>query len=92
MTDAEDNVVYRFTPQFDGAHMTGVPQRDLTRADLARMDAATVRRITAPHPGYGTPLYTAVEGKPKQQQERQIAAHEKEAAKAEKAAAEGGEA
>ena len=92
MTDTEDNTVYRYTPQFDGAHMTGIPRRDLTQRDVDRLDAATIRRATAPHPGYGTPLYTAVEGRPKQQQDREIKAFEKEAVKAEKAAAEGGEA
>lgn len=92
MSEREDSAVYRFTPQFAGAHMTGIPQRDLTQKDVDRLGPAVLRRATAPHPGYGTPLYTAVAGKPKQQQERQIAAIEKEAAKAEKAAAEGGEA
>jgi hypothetical protein len=92
MSDPEDNVIYRFTPQFDGAHMTGIPLRDLTQKDVDRLGPATMRRATAPHPGYGTPLYTAVEGKPKQQQEREIKAFEQEIANAEKAAAEGGEA
>ena len=53
-------IAYRFTPPFDGAHLRGVPQRDLTQQDIARLPADLRRDALTPHPGYGTPLYTAV--------------------------------
>lgn len=53
-------IAYQFTPQFDGAHLRGVPQRDLTEQDVARLPADLRRDALTPHPGFGTPLYTAV--------------------------------
>lgn len=61
MTDKTE-IVYRFTPQFEGAFLRNVPQRDLTQADVDRMTGEQRRDAFSPHPGYGTPLYTAVEG------------------------------
>jgi len=60
MTD-KHAVLYRFTPQFKGAFLQGVPKRDLTAKDVANMPADKQRDAFAPHPLYGTPLYTKVE-------------------------------
>jgi hypothetical protein len=77
-----DAIVAKFTPQFEGAFLRGVPQRDLTQADLDRLDPLTRRDALAPHPGFGTPLYTIVEkGKEQTAQERAITAAEKAADK-----------
>lgn len=46
--------VYRFNDPGDGRFVTGVPQRDLTAADLGRIDAGTLRRAVA------TGLYTEI--------------------------------
>lgn len=82
--EPQDEIVYRYTPPFEGAFLRGVPQRDLTQTDVDRMSGADRRDAFAPHPLHGTPLYTAVDGKPKQQQDRVIAAAEKAAERAEK--------
>lgn len=55
-----DEIVYRFTPQFEGAHLRNVPQRDLTQRDVDRLTGEQRRDAFAPHPLYGTPLYTEV--------------------------------
>lgn len=74
---SEPEIVYEFTPQFDGAFLRDVPQRDLTQRDVDRMDPVQRRNAFSPHPLYGTPLYTAV-GKdgepPKWFQEKQAKA------------------
>lgn len=57
----ENPVLYTFTPQFKGAFLQGVPRRDLTAKDVANMPADKQRDAFAPHPLYGTPLYTKVE-------------------------------
>lgn len=66
MTDAADAVVYRYEPRFEGEFFRGVPTRDLTRADVARLDPGTLRNALAPHPLYGAPLYVKPgdDGKP----------------------------
>lgn len=56
----EPEIVYRFTPPFDGAFLRNVPKRDLTQADVDRMTGDQLRDAFAVHPGYGTPTYTAV--------------------------------
>lgn len=53
-----DEIVYEFTPQFEGAFLRGVPARDLTQADFDRLDPMQQRDAVAFHPLYGTPLYT----------------------------------
>lgn len=55
-----DEVVYRFTPHYDGAFLRGVPQRDLTQKDVDRMTGRQKKDAFSPHPLYGKPLYTAV--------------------------------
>lgn len=62
MADNEAPIIYRFTPQFAGAFLRNVPQRDLTQADVDHMTPDLRRDAFSPHPGYRTPLYTAVEG------------------------------
>src|SRR4030095_7287957 len=62
MSDKEPEAIYQFTPQFEGAFLRNVPQRDLTQADVDAMTPEQRRDAFAPHPAYGTPLYTAVEG------------------------------
>lgn len=57
MSDQDDNVVYRFEPQFDGAFIYGLPQRGLTQAEFDALEPRLQREATAPHPLYGTPLY-----------------------------------
>lgn len=56
----QDEIVYRYTPQFDGAFLRNVPKRDLTQKDVDRMTAEQRRDAFSPHPLHGTPLYTAV--------------------------------
>lgn len=72
MTDKPE-IVYRFTPQFDGAHLRGVPPRDLTQEDVDALEPRLQRDAFAPHPLYGTPLYTAVDGPEKKAQDRAVA-------------------
>jgi hypothetical protein len=80
----QDEPIYKFTPQFEGAFLRHVPQRDLTQADVDHMTPDLVRDAFSPHPLYGKPLYTAVEGKEAKAQERVIAAFDKAEAKAAK--------
>jgi hypothetical protein len=61
MSDTEDAVVYRYEPHFDGEFFRGVPARDLTQADVDRLDPAQQRDAFATHPLYGTPLYVPVD-------------------------------
>lgn len=58
-----DEIVYRFTPHSEGAFVRGVPQRDLTRADVDRMTGQQRADAFAPHPVHGVPLYTEVKAK-----------------------------
>src|SRR4030095_4722894 len=62
MSDKEPEAVYKFTPQFEGAFLRNVPQRDLTQADVDAMTPEQRRDAFAAHPACATPLYTAVEG------------------------------
>ena len=56
---ALEPVLFRFTPPFEGAYLRGAPQRDLTESDLQELPLLLRRDALAPHPGHGTPLYTA---------------------------------
>ena len=56
---ALEPVLFRFTPPFEGAYLRGAPQRDLTESDLRELPLLLRRDALAPHPGHGTPLYTA---------------------------------
>lgn len=58
----EPEVIYRFTPQFDGAFLRNVPQRDLTQADVDHLTPEQRRDAFSPSPAFGKPLYTAVAG------------------------------
>lgn len=58
---ADDTVVYRFAA--DGRFRRGVPRRDLTADDVARMDPAVLKDVTAEPPGGGKPMYSLV-GRP----------------------------
>ena len=60
MADKEPEIVARFTPPFEGAFVRGVPQRDLTQQDVDNLTGAQRADVYTPHPGYGTPTYTAV--------------------------------
>lgn len=62
MSEKEPETVYEFTPQVEGAYLRNVPKRDLTQADVDQMTPEQRRDAFAPHPEYGTPLYTAVSG------------------------------
>lgn len=53
-----DEIVFRFTPQFEGQHLRGVPTRDLTQRDVDRMSGAMRNAAFGPHPEIGKPLYT----------------------------------
>lgn len=76
----KDEIVARFTPHSDGAYLRGVPNRDLTQRDIDAMTPTTMRDAFAPHPLYGTPLYTRVDASKEQAaQERAVAAIEKAA-------------
>jgi hypothetical protein len=61
----EPEIVYRFTPQFDGAFLQGVPKRDLTQKDVDRLTGAQRADAFTPHPGTGKTMYTAVKPEPK---------------------------
>ena len=52
-------IVYRFTPANPGDFLVGVPQRDLTAADVAALDPVRLHDATAPN-GSGQTMYTAV--------------------------------
>ena len=59
MPEPKPEVVYRFTGKLSRAGrppFAGVPARDLTARDVARLDAATIKRIT----GGETPAYVPV--------------------------------
>lgn len=75
MTD-KHAVLYRFTPQFKGARLEGVPKRDLTAKDVANLTAQQRADAFAPHPLYGTPLYTPTEEIAARQAAEQAAAAE----------------
>jgi len=81
MAESTDEIVARYTPQFEGAHFKNIPKRDLTQADVDRLSPDQRADAFAPHPGYGTPLYTAVEPKAKAAQDKAIAAADKAAPK-----------
>ena len=55
-----DEIVYRFTPPFEGAFLQGVPRRDLTQRDVDKLHPLVQRDAFGDHPGYGKPLYTRV--------------------------------
>lgn len=57
----KDPIVARFTPQFDGSHLKGVPQKDLTQREIDTLNPIDRRDAFAPHPLYGKPLYTMVD-------------------------------
>ena len=73
MADEKPEIAFKFTPQFDGAHLRGVPPRDITQAEYDALEPRIQRDATAPHPLYGTPLYTAVDGPEKRAQDRAVA-------------------
>jgi hypothetical protein len=77
MSDNE-KVVAHFTPQVEGAFLRNVPRRDLTQADVDAIAPGDYRDAFEPHPAYGTPLYTWVEGKAKTAQEKATKAAEKD--------------
>lgn len=89
---SEPEIVYRFSPPFEGAFVANVPQRDLTQADVDRLTPMQVRDALMPHPVTGTPLFTAVGGKEKREQERVVAAATRAIDAAEKAAEKDGDA
>jgi hypothetical protein len=74
-----DNVVYTYEPHFDGEFFRGIPARDLTQADVDRLDPAQQRDAFATHPLYGTPLYVSVDAEavPKWWTEKVAAAEER---------------
>jgi len=58
---ALEPVLFRFTPQFEGAFLRNVPARDLTESDIRALEPLQRRDALTPHPGHGTPLYVATE-------------------------------
>lgn len=59
-----DAIVYRYTPRFDGEYRIGVPKRDLTAADVARIDPEAWVNATAKDAS-GKALYTEVKPTPR---------------------------
>lgn len=54
----EPEIVYRFTPPFEGAFLHGVPRRDLTKKDVDRLTGQERADAFSPHPVTGATLYT----------------------------------
>lgn len=52
-------VVYKFTPANEGDFLQGIPQRDLTEADVANLAPLQLFHATVAGPS-GKPMYTAV--------------------------------
>ena len=55
MAENPDDIAYTYVPQ-EGAFVTGIPQRDLTNADVAALGASA-------HQAAATGLYVPVNGK-----------------------------
>jgi hypothetical protein len=51
------DIVLKFTPANKGDHLRGVPQRDLTEADMQNIGPDQLRNMTVPGPS-GKPMYT----------------------------------
>jgi hypothetical protein len=54
---AEPEIILKFTPANPGDFLQGVPQRDLTAEDVARLEPPQLRNLTAPGPS-GKPIYS----------------------------------
>lgn len=61
--DPRDGRVVLFRYADDGRFRFGVPRRDLYAEDVARLDPATLKDVTARPPGGGEPMYAPAEGK-----------------------------
>jgi hypothetical protein len=60
--EPKEPIVLQFKPRFDGEFLYTVPARDLTQADVDRLDPWALANATAPGPD-GTPLYHPVKKK-----------------------------
>lgn len=60
----KDNVIYFYTPENEGDFIGGIPQRDLTQADLDAMSPVELREVYAiDHPGHRLYTKAGKEGK-----------------------------
>jgi hypothetical protein len=59
---SKEPIVLAFKPRFEGEFLYAVPARDLTQADVDRLDPWALANATAPGPD-GTPLYHPVDKK-----------------------------
>jgi hypothetical protein len=53
----EPGIILKFTPANPGDFLQGVPQRDLTAEDVARLEPPQLRNLTAIGPS-GKPIYS----------------------------------
>ena len=55
---ADQTVVYRFTPANEGEFLAGIPARDLTALDVANLTRDQLRDMLSPSPRGAHPMYT----------------------------------
>lgn len=57
---ADEKIALYFVPEQEGAHVIGVPARDLTESEVAELwarEGAAMRTATTPNPTTGKALY-----------------------------------
>jgi hypothetical protein len=57
MAKNEPKVVLHYVPNAPGEGFIGIPKRDLTERDLARLSGEQVRNATSPHPNGSPAIY-----------------------------------
>jgi hypothetical protein len=57
MAKNDPKIALYYVPSQPGEGFIGVPKRDLTERDVARLSGEALRNVTSPHPNGNPPIY-----------------------------------